>query len=150
MDPRTFLGRRKMRPLHVQVARLDDHALRFDLPVGKGERAVANVTPLRGEHVWGVAYEIEGRQASQLDRTEGVHVGAYLRRAIELRAKDGSRFGAFTYCSSRGVPGRKPSRRYMGLLLHGARHHGLPDDYVTWLRSLELAPDERWGQRELF
>ena len=48
------------------------------------------------------------------------------------------------------MPGRKPSRRYMGLLLSGARHYGLPDDYVAWLRNLDLAVDERSPQRELF
>jgi hypothetical protein len=28
-----------------------------------------------------------------------------------------------------------PSARYLGLLLEGARHHGLPADYVHWLES---------------
>lgn len=150
MDPRTFLGRRKMRPLQVRVSRLDDYALRFDLPVGRGERAVANVVPMRGEHVWGVAFEIPPSQAKHLDRTEGVGRGAYRRRTVKLESEDRSPFDAFTYHSSRGVAGRKPSRRYMGLLLRGARYYGLPEDYVTWLRSFELAVDERSGQRELF
>lgn len=150
MDPRTFLGRRKMRPLQVRVSRLDDYALRFDLPVGRGERAVANVVPMRGEHVWGVAFEIPPSQAKHLDRTEGVGRGAYRRRAVKLESEERSPFDAFTYHSPRGVAGRKPSRRYMGLLLRGARYYGLPEDYVTWLRSFELAVDERSGQRELF
>ena len=31
----------------------------------------------------------------------------------------------------------------MGLLLDGARKHGLPEDYVASLRAFELAHDER-------
>jgi hypothetical protein len=31
----------------------------------------------------------------------------------------------------------------MRLLLEGARHHGLPPEYVTFLTSFELARDER-------
>ena len=47
LDPGTFLGRRRMRPLDTRVGRLDGFELRFDLPVGPGERGVANVAPGR-------------------------------------------------------------------------------------------------------
>jgi len=43
----------------------------------------------------------------------------------------------------RGVAGRKPSARYLRLLVEGAREHGLPREYVTFLESHELARDER-------
>ncbi|KAL4430342.1 hypothetical protein ABPG77_002148 [Micractinium sp. CCAP 211/92] len=33
-----------------------------------------------------------------------------------------------------------PPRRYLDLLLEGARHHGLDADYVAWLEGLEAAP----------
>ncbi len=119
MDPRTFLGRRGMRPERSVVARLEAHALRFDLPVGPGERGVANVVPEEGSFVWGVAYLVSAEQAGLLDRTEGVHRGFYVRREITLDAGDAGRLEGFTYHSRRGVEGRKPSRRYMGLLLAG-------------------------------
>ncbi len=149
MDPGTFLGRRNMQPLETRVARLDGWELRFDLPVGPGERAVANVAEVGDARVVGVAYRIEPREAARLDRTEGVHRGAYRRVGISLSTSEGLIEG-FTYHSPRGVPGRKPSRRYMGLLLTGARHHGLPPEYVAWLRGFELAIDERDAQHELF
>jgi len=34
-------------------------------------------------------------------------------------------------------------KRDIGLLLEGARQHGLPPDYVQFLESFELAVDER-------
>ena len=40
--------------------------------------------------------------------------------------------------------------RYLRLLLSGARHHELPQSWIEFLRSLELAVDERDPQRELF
>ena len=49
----------------------------------------------------------------------------------------------------RGREGRKPSRRYLGLLLTGARHHGLPDEWVARLRGWPLAVDERDPQLPL-
>lgn len=150
LDPRTFLGRRRMRPLEARVARLDGWALCFDLPVGPGERGVANVRRRADAHVWGVAYHLEREQAAFLDRTEGVPQGAYRRQAVELRDAAGAAVAAFTYASESGRPDRKPSRRYLGLLLAGARHHRLPEDYVAWLRSLPLAVDERDPQASLF
>lgn len=150
LDPRTFVGRRKMRPLSAQVARLDDYRLVFDLGVGKGERGVANVRRAPGEHLWGVVYEVTVSQATHLDRTEGVHRGGYHRLFIELELAGGARQPAYTLESFRGKPRRKPSRRYMGLLLAGARHHGLPEAWVEHLKEHELAIDERSRQGELF
>ncbi len=148
LDPGTVLGRRRMRPRDTRRARLDGYRLIFDLRVGKGERAVANLLPATESHVHGVAYSIGRVQAACLDRTEGVP-RAYQRVAVPLAIEDVPDGEAFTYVSERRTPGRKPSERYMNLLLRGARHHGLPEDYVAWLRSIELALDERNAQLEL-
>jgi cation transport regulator ChaC len=150
LDPRTFVGRRRMRPFQSRVGRLPDYRLVFDLPVGRGERGVANVRRRPGEHVWGVLYEIGQREAARLDRTEGVHRGYYRRIPVAVELAHGAHCDAYTLASDRGRAGRKPSRRYLGLLWAGSRHHGLPDEWVDHLRSLELAADERNAQRELF
>lgn len=148
LDPGTFLGRRRMRPRDTRRACLDGYRLVFDLPIGKGERAVANLLPAKDSRVHGVAYSIGRIQAARLDRTEGVP-RAYQRVEVPLVFEDAQDSDAFTYVSERRTPGRKPSERYMNLLLHGARHHGLPEDYVAWLRGIELALDERNAQLEL-
>jgi cation transport regulator ChaC len=152
VDPRTFLGRRRMRPLETRVGVLEDFALVFDLPVGKGERGMANVRPCSGTRVWGVLYRITLPDAVQLDRSEGVHRGAYRRLSVEVRVEGGvgaARHPAYTLHSDHSRPGRKPSRRYLGLLLAGARHHGLPEEWIAWLRGLEPARDERERQLQL-
>ncbi|HTO54750.1 MAG TPA: gamma-glutamylcyclotransferase [Myxococcota bacterium] len=143
LDPGTFLGRRRMVPTDTRIGRLENFELRFDLPVGPGERGVANVTALDGEQVWGVLYQLTHADAERLDHTEGVPHGAYARLAVSVSDARGEAIAAFTYQSGRGVAGRKPSRRYLGLILAGARHHGLPAEYVTRLRGLALAKDER-------
>ncbi|MDJ0789934.1 MAG: gamma-glutamylcyclotransferase [Myxococcota bacterium] len=148
MERATFLGRRRMRPRRVEPARLSGWALAFDLPVGPGERAVANLAPDAAAHTWGVAWEIPLRQSSHLDRTEGVPHGAYRRVSVELTTVDGELLDAFTYHSERGRPGRKPSPRYMGLLLNGAAEHGLPAEWVAHLERFELAADERRREPE--
>jgi hypothetical protein len=150
LDPGTFLGRRRMRPLETRVARLEQFELRFDLPIGAGERGVANVAPREGEHVWGALYRLTHAEADRLDLTEGVRREFYRRIEVHARATDGARIAAFTYHSSRGRDGRRPSRRYLGLLLAGARHHGLPTPWIERLRAWPLAVDERERQLPLF
>jgi cation transport regulator ChaC len=143
LDPETFLERRRMRPDEARVAALDGWELVFDLPVGRGERGVANLRRRAGARVHGVAYAIDAEQAAHLDRTEGVDRGYYVRMAVALEDDLGGAFEAFTYASPHGVGGRKPSPRYLALLLRGARHHGLPEAWVLWLRAIEVAADER-------
>lgn len=162
LDPRTFLGRRRMRPSERRRARLLEFRLCFDLPVGRGERGVANVRPAPDAHVWGVAYRITVPEFGHLDRTEGVmatvssidrsgvHRGSYRRIPVSLELDDGEPLSAWTYTSERGRPGRRPSERYLGLLLTGARYHRLPADWIETLRALPTAVDERRAQLRLF
>ncbi|MDH3685659.1 MAG: gamma-glutamylcyclotransferase [Myxococcales bacterium] len=149
LDRDTFVGRRGMRPLEAVPAWLGGFDLVFDLPVGPGERGVANLHDAPEGRVHGVAWAIPVSQASHLDKTEGVHRGYYLRREVQVTAPDGRKIDAFTYQSSHGVSGRKPSRRYLGLLLRGARHHDLPREWIDTLRGIDLAVDERSAQVEL-
>ena len=146
MSEAIFLGRRRMQPLATRRARLEDHRLCFDLPVGPGERGVANLRRQVGSHVWGVLYLLGAEDFRRLDRTEGVHRGYYERTAVEVIADGNQRVAAFTYRSSASVDGRKPSARYLGLLLEGAKEHELPAEYVRALASLDLARDERVGE----
>jgi hypothetical protein len=143
-----FVDRRRMRPMDVRPGRLDGYGLRFNLPVGRGERAVANVEPELGGYIWGVAYRLRPEECDRLDRTEGVPAGFYRRIEVEIVTEGDERLTAFTYRSTRITEGRKPSARYLGLILDGAREHGLPADWIAWLERFELAVDERDGARK--
>jgi hypothetical protein len=148
-----------MRPLATRIGRLDGQRLCFDLPIGKGERGVANLIADSASHVWGALYLLTPEQCAQLDRTEGVPAGVYDRLAVSVLADSSpapswppgeaplgeitAPVAAFTYRSRRGTHGRKPSARYLGLLLTGAREHDLPSAWIAFLESFVLAVDER-------
>jgi len=138
-----FIERRGMRPAAATWGWLDGYRLCFALPVGAGERGVANLVCDAAARTCGVLYRITPEEGGRLDRSEGVHGGLYGRVAVTVAAASGERMAAFTYQSGYSSAGRKPSRRYMGLLLAGAREHGLPAEYVALLRRVELARDER-------
>lgn len=139
----TFIERRKMQPGTARAARLGGYRLCFDIPVGPGERGVANVVVDPASEVWGVAYELSTADFDRLDRTEGVPFGLYRRVSVDLVTADDDQIAAFTYQSRVSMPGRKPSARYMGLLLSGARENNLPAAYLQYLEAIELGADER-------
>lgn len=138
-----FENRRGMRPLQAQPALLENYLLRFNLAIGPGERGVANLEYQEGARTWGVLYLITAEQSAHLDRTEGVPRGAYRRIPVSAIVDGREQFAAFTYQSDRISLGRKPSARYIGLLIEGAVQHGLPPGYLRYLKSFELAADER-------
>jgi 2-hydroxychromene-2-carboxylate isomerase/cation transport regulator ChaC len=146
MSLATFVERRGMRPLAIRCGWLDGYRLCFDLPIGPGERACANVARDMGARVAGVLYRITRNDADRLDGTEGVPRGIYERIDVEVRVDGTERVSAFTYQSSLRQPNRKPSARDLGLLLDGARAHGLAPEYVAWLERFDLAFDERTVQ----
>lgn len=144
MDPDTFVGRRRIEPVETAIGHVVGWSLCFDLPVGPGERGVANLRADRTETTWGVVYRIAADDGVRLDRSEGVPHGVYARRDVVVRIPSGPALAAFTYESVHRGTARRPSARYLGLLLRGARHHGLPDEWIAHLEAFELAVDERF------
>jgi len=143
MQRETFVVRRGMRPSRSRVGRVEGYALVFDLPVGSVERGVANLRTDPTAVIYGVLHRITTSELEVLDRTEGVPQGIYDRHEIRVFDSDEVAVTAITYVSRHRVDGRKPSPRYMGLIVEGARQHGLPVHYVDSLLAIPLAIDER-------
>jgi len=146
MNRGIFVRRRGMRPIQARPALLENHRLRFNLAIGPGERGVANLESQAGARTWGVLYLITAEQGGHLDRTEGVQRSAYRRIPVRAIVDGSEQIAAFTYQSDRITLGRKPSPRYIGLLIEGAVQHGLPPGYLRYLRKFELAADERLSE----
>jgi gamma-glutamylcyclotransferase len=91
-----------------------------------------------------VLYLLDASQHEHLDRTEGVGMGLYRRVTVEIDVA-GVAVEAETYVSEIRDETRRPSHRYRGLLIEGAREHGLPQSYVEALERWPLAWDEREG-----
>jgi hypothetical protein len=137
MQPATFAGRRGIVAARTVPARLPGWQLVFDkpplLPMGQG---MGNVVVVPGAEVIGVAYAIGPDDLAHVDLTEGVLIENYRRVAVEVVPLDGSTpFEAWTLTSDRRDATLLPSARYMALLIDGAEHHGLPAEYVAWLRA---------------
>ena len=139
MHPATFRERRGIVPRSAVPARLVGWRLVLDkppvLPIGE---AMANLVEVPDGVVCGVAYEVTAADLAHIDLTEGVLIGNYRRVSVVVHplGDGGTPLDAFTLASDRRDPALRPSRRYMRLLIEGATLHGLPAEYVEWLRTI--------------
>lgn len=70
----------------------------------------------------------------------------YRRIPISTIVDGYEQIAALMYQLDRISHGRRPSPRYVGLQIESASQHGLPPDYLRFLRRFELAADERLSE----
>ena len=150
MATATFRGRRGIEFLRALPARAGGWRLVLDKPpLVTGGCASANIVADASAAVLGVLYEISEADLAHLDLTEGVLIGNYERIAIPVSplASPGDSIDAFTLVSERRDATRLPSHRYMAYLIAGAEEHGLPPEYVAFLRGVPAVPESEAEKR---
>jgi gamma-glutamylcyclotransferase len=149
MQTATFCGRRGITFVRAMPARVAGWRLVLDKPglLAMGE-GFANLVPDESGAVIGVAYLVTSEDFETIDLTEGVLIGNYQRRAVQAVPLDGDTppFDVFTLVSERRDESLRPSTRYMALLIEGAIEHGLPAEYIEFLRSISAEPPTRTAQ----
>jgi len=138
-------------PDHVVVGlgELRDHRLSFPLTSHDWGGGVASVAVAHGSSVWGVVYDLKETDLAALDGYEhfvgpGNQHNLYDRESASVqlvRADDGSfprRLRVWVYIARPANPAA-PSRRYLEAILRGARHHRLPEEYLTRLAATPVA-----------
>jgi hypothetical protein len=144
MQTATFCGRRGIAFRRAAAARAPGWRLVLDkpplLPIGE---SYANIVPDPHGEVLGVAYEVTIDALESIDLSEGVLIGNYERRTVQVLplVGDGVPLEVFTLVSDRSDASLRPSTRYMALLIEGALEHGLPADYVDFLRGISACEE---------
>ncbi len=96
---------------------------------------VTGVEPAPGKLVRGVVYDVSPEDLSHLDIIEGVPRGIYYRQRIIAVAEAGELVEAETYRTTVPKGPFKPKRRYLGLMLKGAKEHSLDAGYIRELEE---------------
>lgn len=120
------------------VCRLEHHRLLFNKRSSTTlGRVFANIVPAEGHTVWGVCYPCSQAMLDALDLHEGLQGGHYRRLEVQLHALSGAQLMALTYVAGPDFVGeaRRPEPLYAQLILEGARHHGLPAEYLATLNA---------------
>ena len=150
MQSATFRGRRGHTWTRALAARVDGWRLALDKPsLVSSSESVATLVADPSAHTFGVLYEISEEELAQLDLTEGVLIGHY--RRIEVTAEPvGERHEAVravTLVSDTQRSDLRPSERYVRLLVEGAEEHGLPAEWIAYLRSVPAVPETDESRR---
>lgn len=129
MNP-AILARRGLAPLDALPGRIDDYALSFTAPgLALVEPGFATVRASPGDHVHGVFYKMTATDLAALDRFE------HDQERFEVTVHtDRGPVQATTYRAHHHREGLRPSRRYLAIVVAGARLHALPDPWVEWLQ----------------
>lgn len=139
MQRATLCERRGIACLRAIAARVPGWRVVFDkpplIPIGE---SFANIVPDPDASAFGVLFEISADDLDHLDLTEGVLIGNYDRVLITAQPLEDAEtiIAAHTLTSARRDAALNPSPRYMGLVIDGAIEHGLPPDYIAFLRSV--------------
>jgi cation transport regulator ChaC len=139
MQQATFSGRRGIEPRSAVPARLAGWELVLDKPplIPMGQ-SFANIVEHPDAVVYGVLYELAADDYAHVERTEAVPLGNYVAIEVDVEVlSDGSvRRAARTLTSLRRAPEMRPSTRYMALMIEGAMEHGLPPEWIAFLRGV--------------
>lgn len=129
----------------VCVARLPDHRLAFTRYSKRRGCGVADALPAQGEAVWGVVYELDEMDLATLDRCEGFLPGreynSYRRetRTVFADGHDDRSLEVQIYFAEREENPPLPNTDYVKTILDGAAYWGLPAEYLSRLKKIEIA-----------
>jgi len=120
---------------------LADHAICFPRRSLRRACGVSSVEPKVGQNTWGVVYEIGPRDIEALDKSEGYRSdrdrrqNAYNRVVVIVNIEE-EPVSVETYVAEPQEGTHLPNELYMSHILDGARHHGLPGDYLALLANI--------------
>ncbi|MGH8628218.1 MAG: gamma-glutamylcyclotransferase family protein [Gammaproteobacteria bacterium] len=133
MGTEVLVRRRGVQPLRSEAARLEGYRLVFtQAGVPIIEPCFASIEAAPGEAVYGVLHHLAVDTAEHLDQFEGP---TYERVAVSLEGSNNGLISAWTYRARHPIAGLVPSRRYLDLIIDGAREFALPEDYIRFLES---------------
>lgn len=127
---------RGVHPLDKQAARLKGYELTFSLRGPNWiEPGFANIAPAANGTVEGVVYTLEPEAYERIIQSEP---DDYLQVTVDLETSDGRTVQAVTLVGP-DQGDYRPSRRYLKILITGARENELSDEYISRLRSIDSA-----------
>jgi gamma-glutamylcyclotransferase (GGCT)/AIG2-like uncharacterized protein YtfP len=97
---------------------------------------VTGIEPAPGRLVRGVVYNVPPKEMEHLDTIEAVPEGFYYRQRILVVGDEGNLLKVETYRTTHPQGPFKPCKRYLGLMVKGAKEHGLDPEYIRELEAV--------------
>lgn len=114
---------------------LPDFEVQFNFMSKTYGGGVTGVEPAAGNAARGVVYDVPPEEMEHLDTVEGVPQGIYYRQTVTVVDEDGNRLVAETYRTTDPQGPFPPTRKYISLMIKGAKEHDLNTDYIRELEE---------------
>ena len=129
----------------ISVAKLANHRLAFTRKSNRRGCGSADAIPAQAHNVWGVVYEIWESEITTLDEAEDIVPGraqnGYTRQQtlVYTEGKEEPLLVSLYFAEKQKSP-PLPSAAYKQLIVEGARHWHLPQEYIEGLERIDVAP----------
>ena len=127
----------------IGKAKLENYRLDFTRKSINWDCGVADIVE-DNKDVWGVVYQFEEKDLGRLDKCEGYTPNrvknAYKRieKMVCLEGKKDQPMTVYTYeVIDREFGKHKPNKEYKNLIVTGAQHWKLPEEYIDFLENIE-------------
>jgi len=97
---------------------------------------VLDIIPSQGSIVEGVLYELSDEAKRKVERKEGVTIGAYKEKHIDVEVDGRIVKNAITYVVCKKEDSPSASEEYKKRVLKGAKDHDLSDRYIEELKKI--------------
>jgi len=131
-----MLRRHCPRARFVSRAILPNFEVQFNFMSRTYGGGVTGVEPAPGRMARGVVYDVPPEEMEHLDTVEGVPEGIYYRQRVLVVDEGGNLLEAQTYRTTDPKGRFKPTKRYLALMVKGAKEHGLDPEYVEELEKI--------------
>jgi len=122
--------------IFISIGVLHDFEVEFNFLSKTYDGGVTGVEPAAGKKALGVLYNVPPDEIKKLDIVEGVPTGIYYRETVTVVDEEGKEHRAETYRTTDPKGPFTPTRRYLVLMIKGAREHGLDPEYIRELEDL--------------
>jgi hypothetical protein len=136
LDPET-LKRHCPKAVYKGNAILPNWEVQFNFMSRTYKGGVTGIEPAVAKLALGVLYEVDNDELLHLDSVEGVPDGIYYRQTIYVVGESRKAVKAATYRTTNPKGPFQPTKKYLGLMINGAKEHGLDPDYVKELEAIE-------------
>jgi gamma-glutamylcyclotransferase (GGCT)/AIG2-like uncharacterized protein YtfP len=136
LDSETLM-RHCPRAVYSGKAMLPNWEVQFNFLSRTYNGGVTGIEPAVAKLVKGVLYEVSDEEILHLDSIEGVPEGIYYRQTIYVVDESGKAVKAATYRTTNPKGPFNPTKKYVGLMISGAKEHGLDPEYINELESIK-------------
>jgi gamma-glutamylcyclotransferase (GGCT)/AIG2-like uncharacterized protein YtfP len=126
----------------VTRAVLPNYEVHFNFLSKTYSGGVTGIEPAPGMLTRGVVYDVSQEEIQHMDTIEGVPQGIYYRQSVLVVDEAGELLEAEIYRTTDPKGPFKTTRKYLGVMLKGAKEHSLDPAYVQELEEQYSGLDE--------